>query len=341
MSDLRHDPINDQWVSIARNRRDRPMEFVPMEQLRQQLICPFCKGNEEETPDALAAYQAAGNLLTPDDDPSNWTVRVIPNRYPSFTAHSQENCNEVDTETQPYGPFLSNRSHGIQELIIPSSRHITSLSELTDNELTLSFRAYQDRVFHAQSLGFVKHAMLFMNCRLAAGASLSHIHTQLLGSPIISSQLVDRADRNEAHFQQHGRSLMGSLADWEIDQEVRIVEVTENFCIVCPFASRFAFQVWIIPRAHKFDFTHCSAAARDELAKHCRRLVSRFETVLDNPAYNILFHNDPFGMSGNGHSYLELFPRLTCAAGFEWGTDIWVNPIAPESAARRLRADDS
>ena len=340
MSDLRHDPINDQWVSIARNRRDRPMEFVPMEQLRKQIICPFCKGNEEETPAALAAYDASGAVLNPGEDPSGWTVRVIPNLYPSFSLRTHESRDEPDTGTQNYGPFQSNRSHGIQELIIPSSRHITSLSELTDDELTLSFRACQDRVNHAKSLEYVKHAMLFMNCRLAAGASLGHIHSQLLGSPVVSSRLESRVERNAAYLRQHGRSMVESMANWEIEQESRVVEVTENFCVVCPFASRFAFQVWIIPRVEKFDFLTCSDSVRDELAMHCRRLVSRFETVFDNPAYNLLFHIDPFGMSSGGNGYVELFPRLTQAAGFEWGADIWVNPVAPEAAARRLRVDD-
>lgn len=340
MSDFRYDPINDQWVSIARNRRDRPMELLTIEQIRQQLICPFCRGNEEETPEALAAYKVNGDLLTPDDDPSNWTVRVIPNRYPSFSSRSQATRDEADTGTQDFGPFQSNRSHGIQELIIPSSRHITSLSELTDDELTLSFRACQDRMSHVKSLEFVKHAMLFMNCRLAAGASIGHIHTQLLGSPVVSSQLVSRAQRNEAHFKQHGRAAVESMADWEIEQEVRIVEATENFCIVCPFASRFAFQVWIIPRAQDFDFLTCSAQVRDELAMHCRSLVSRFEMLLDHPAYNILFHVDPYAMSHGGQGYFELFPRLTRAAGFEWGTGIWVNPVSPEAAARRLRVEE-
>lgn len=311
-----------------------------MEQVRQQLICPFCKGNEEETPEALAAYNPDGSLLTPDDDPTGWTVRVIPNRYPSFSSSSLATQNEPVTGTQEYGPYQTNRSHGIQELIIPSSRHIASLSELTDLELTLSFRAYRDRIKQARSVEFVKHAMLFMNCRLAAGASLGHIHTQLLGSPVVGSKLRCRVDRNDAHYMKTGRSLIESMMSWEIAQEARIVDVTENYCVVCPFASRFAFQVWIVPRLHRFDLLNCSDAERDELATHCRNIVKRFETVLDHPAYNLLFHHDPFDVSPNGHGYFELFPRLTRAAGFEWGTDIWVNPVPPEAAARRLRLEE-
>jgi UDPglucose--hexose-1-phosphate uridylyltransferase len=340
MSDLRHDPINDQWVTVAKNRRERPMEFVSIEQTRKQIICPFCKGNEEETPSALAAYQADGTQLESGDDQSNWTVRVVPNLYPSFSQWSSEKNGKPAAQNGGYGPYQLIRPNGIQEIVIPSSRHVISMSELTDNELTLSFQAYQDRMKHVNSLDYVKHAMLFMNCRAAAGASLGHVHTQLIGSPVVSSHLRSRVQRNQAHFREHGSSLMESLIQWEMASESRIVEVTDNFCIVCPFASRFAFQVWIVPLKRNFDFLTCSPDIRNELAMHCRSQVSRMESLLDNPGYNLLLHTDPFGMSEIGSGYVELFPRLTRAAGFEWGTDIWINPVAPEAAARGLRVSE-
>ena len=340
MSDLRLDPINQQWVAIARNQRDRPMEFVPMEQLRQQMICPFCKGNEEETPSALAAYRADGSILLNNEDLSNWSARVIPNRYPSFSFRATEDRDQPDLGNQSYGPFEFNHSQGIQELIIPSSRHVSSLSELSDRELQLSFRACRDRLEHAKSLEYIKHAMLFMNCRLAAGASLGHIHYQLLGTPVISESVTSRTHRAEAYWNENGRSMMVDLANWEIAEGARIVDSTDNFCIVCPFASRFPFQVWIIPRNEKFNFVSCDEAVRNELASHCRNIVTKYEATLDTPAYNLLFHANPFGAVNGQMNYFELFPRLTIAAGFELGTDIWVNPVTPESAARRLRPED-
>ena len=361
MSDLRHDPINDQWVSVATNRRERPMEFVPMEQTLQRIICPFCKGNEDETPNALAAYDEFGNAIS-RNEASPWSVRVVPNKYPSFSNKNGELTAELvepgfgrreASDQYKSGPFRVSTNHGIQELIIPSSRHVTSLTELTDEELKVSFKAYQDRIKHAQSLDYIQHAMLFMNCRLAAGASLGHIHTQLIGSPVVSSRLQTRVSRNQEHFSNHGCSLIESLADWEIKEKLRIVKVTENFCIVCPFASRFAFQAWIIPLTHATDFLECPDSMRDELSVHCRNLVKNMEQVIDNPSYNMLFHLDPFQRTESNENaqssssdrapsswYVELFPRLTRAAGFEWGTDIWVNPISPESAARRLRDRD-
>ena len=347
MSDLRLDPINNRWVSIARNRGDRPVEFAPMEQARQQILCPFCKGNEEETPPLSAAYLPDGSRLDEKSDPSSWSTRVIPNRYPSFSEFvptefvpSKElKSDDESKEDSNHGPFQSNDMPGFQELIIPSPRHITSLSELEDDELFVSFQAYQDRLTHVQSLSWIKHAMLFMNCRPAAGATLGHVHSQLIGSTIVSDHLASCAHRNKEHIQKHGQSIVQSIAAWEIDQADRIVELTENFCVVCPFASRFAFQVWIIPRSSTFDLTKCDAPVREELATLCRTVVLRYETVQDDPAYNLLFHSPPFAMLDGefNQSYFELFPRLTRAAGFEWGTDIWINPVSPESAARRLR----
>ncbi len=325
------------------------MEFIPLEQTRQQIICPFCKGNEDETPKVIVAYHSDGTTLSEADDPTRWTVRVVPNKYPSFAhKNGRQSSFEVPNgvpEAPPEdksrtGIFRTTESIGVQELIIPSSRHITTISELHDDELLLSFRAYQDRLKTLKQLDFVQHAMLFMNCRLAAGASLGHIHTQLVGSPVISGHLTRRVERNSKHVAEHGCSLIESVAQWEMTEGVRVIRQTENFCIVCPFASRFAFQVWIIPLRHQTDFLNCPATMRDELAKHCQGLVRRIESLMDQPAYNMLLHLDPFKSSQQGNWYFEIFPRLTRAAGFEWGTDIWVNPVPPSVAARQLRVQD-
>jgi UDPglucose--hexose-1-phosphate uridylyltransferase len=351
MSNLRHDPVNDQWVAIAKNRQERPMEFIPLEQTRQQMICPFCKGNEDETPKTIVAYRGDGTTLTDADDPTSWTVRVVPNKYPSFANENgwQPSVVLPSSVPNPGVPpqdidrpweFRTTESIGVQELIIPSPRHITTISELRRDELLLSFRAYRDRLRKLSQLDYIKHAMLFMNCRLAAGASLGHIHTQLIGSPVVSGHLGRRVERNSKHFAQHGCSLIDSVARWEMNEEVRVVNHTENFVVVCPFASRFAFQVWIIPLRQRTDFLSCPAEMRDELAEHCQALIQTMESALDSPAYNLLLHLDPFAAAQPGQWYLEIFPRLTRAAGFEWGTDIWVNPVPPSVAARQLRVQD-
>jgi UDPglucose--hexose-1-phosphate uridylyltransferase len=329
MSDLRYDPVSDHWVTIARNRLDRPQEFIPLEQVRQQLICPFCRGNEDQTPAGIAAYLNDGRPLDDSHDPASWVVRVIPNKFPSYAeiAHGQTVA----------GPFGSSSDNGQQLLIIPTHRHLTSISELNEEELHVSLMACQQQISSMKSDAAIRHAMLFMNCRSSAGASLGHIHYQLIGSPVVSGYLAGRVQRNLQSVQRHGQTLMKRILDWEISQKVRIVKLTENYCIVCPFASRFPFQVWIVPMDPQGGFAGCSPAKRNELSQLCRSMVEQLETLLDQTAYNLLLHHAPFHDSDYDHWYIELFPRLTTSAGFEWGTDIWVNPVSPEAAARRLQ----
>lgn len=337
MSDLRFNPITGFWVSIAQNRNDRPVEFVPSERVIKRLLCPFCAGNELETPSALASYDANGNIT---DDPDVWSVRVVPNKYPSFSiANSAEFGNgfqEPNASPAP-GPYGRLDSAGFQELIIPTSRHIVSLGQLTENESKLSVRVYRDRIQSLKETGLVEHAMLFTNCRSSAGASLEHIHTQLIAPPIVSDAVRGRMQRNWQYRNEHGGNLIHAIIDWELQQAVRVIEQSEHFSVVCPFASRFAFQVWIVPNESVPEFLACSSPVLDELAVLMRKQIRRLETVLDAPAYNTLFHLPPFQESETNPWFVEIFPRTTTSAGFELGTDIWINPVPPETASRTLK----
>ena len=213
---------------------------------------------------------------------------------------------------------------------------------MTEAETKIAFVAYQDHLVLLSENPAIKHGMLFTNCRNAAGASLEHIHTQVIGVPMISSYLQGRASRNAAHYQQHSCSLIQSLTNWERDQGHRILEQTEHFTALCPYASQYAYQVWIVPKPTAGDFLNCSSAVRDELALFSQRLVKAIETLLEEPAYNMLFQIAPFGddsvPAAEQPWYIEIIPRTTNAAGFELGTDVWVNPVAPETAAQSLKA---
>jgi UDPglucose--hexose-1-phosphate uridylyltransferase len=265
-------------------------------------------------------------------------VRVIPNKYPAFPGVGPDGIGSPEA-TMDAGPYQRVQMPGEQEVIVSSPRHVSSLSELNHEELHVSFRACQDRIGHLQKLEHVQHAMLFMNCRHSAGASLSHIHTQLIGSPVVSSYLLGRSERNDINFRNHGVSLIQTLTDWELKQETRIIYESDQFVVYCPYASRFAFQARIVPKKNQQHYCDCSPEMLVELSDLCRRLVARLENLLTEPGYNLLLNMAPFSRSENDHWYFEIFPRLTRAAGFEWGTDIWVNPVSPETAARRIRFD--
>ena len=355
MSDLRFDPVSGHWTVIAGNRNDRPIEFLPLERVRKRLICPFCGGNEQETPPTKMMYASDGRQMqsSVDDDGNEhdrWSSRVVSNKYAAFCGverpaestaadqNAQEDVLDVSSGKVAHGPYFRSALPGPQELIIPSRRHILSMSSLYDDELKVLFRANQDRLQTMRDCNSAKHAMLFMNCRSEAGASLEHIHLQLIGSPVISDHLKKRVQRNRLHLDTHKETLMSSLLKWEIEQQTRIIYQAKYFTVVCPFASRFPFQVWIVPNDPSVSFLEVDEAMRDELAFMSRDVIRRLEEELDNPSYNFLMHLAPFSQMTADHWYMEFFPRTTRAAGFELGTDIWVNPIAPELAAKRLRS---
>ena len=340
MSDIRHDPIDDIWVTMAGNRRSRPMEFVTLGQRRQAMICPFCGGNEAETPASIAMFDQDGNFFETGQTDVVWFSRVISNKYPSFSIDGQGEQSPVispDKDRDLPPPFQTNREHGLQELIIPTPRHCVSLSELTDNELEVAFLAIQHRLNAIRSEADIAHAMLFLNCRAEAGASLGHVHWQLIGTPLVSSQLQRRANRESEHQSEFGISLVENLIDWELKQEKRIVCETDNFVVYCPFASRFPFQIHIVPRDSKLSLLDCEASIRDELAWHCRDAVKRLEKLLEDAAYNVLLQLPPMERIEQDPWYLQIFPRVSKPAGFELGSDIWINPVAPEAAAQAIR----
>ena len=329
MADLRFEPVSGTWVAIARNRNRRPMEFVSIPEIKEHVRCPFCSGHEEATPQAVAAYDAEGNKLTSHNPSQPWLVRVVPNKYPSLNEPGQAMAG---------GPYQTSQATGIQEVVVPSPRHISSFSELTHEEATVSLQACQERLRQLAEHPSVQHVMLFMNCGLVAGASLGHIHLQIIASPVSSPSLDRRARLNDQHVTERGHSVLRSLLNWEVEQQERIVEETESFFVLCPFASQYPYQTWFLPKRLESGWTDMDQVEREELGRLLRKYVARLETLLDNPAYNVLFHQPPTSASFRGGGYVELLPRLTRAAGYELGTDIWVNPVAPELAAEQLRS---
>ena len=340
MSDLRHDPIDDVWVTMAGNRRSRPMEFVALGQRRQAMICPFCGGNEAEATAPIAVFDADGSFSETGQPNVTWSSRVISNKYPSFSIGGQAEPSPAIDPTNDHDltpPFQINHEHGLQELIIPTPRHCISISELTDDELEVAFLAIQHRLKTIRSEADIAHAMLFLNCRAEAGASLGHVHWQLIGTPLVSSQLQRRAIRESEHQSEFGISLVGNLVNWELKKQTRIVCETKNFVVYCPFASRFPFQIHIVPRDSKLNLLDCETSIRDELAWHCRDAVRRLEKLLEDTAYNILLQLPPMERVDQDPWYVQIFPRVSKPAGFELGSDIWINPVAPEAAAQAIR----
>lgn len=325
MSEFRQDPLSRRWVIIGGERGGRPNEFVEATTRAKDISCPFCAGHEGETPPALASYSSNGK--------GKWLVRVVPNKFPAVTP----DINTARQELRPPGPLPGFGSH---EVIIESPRHVASLSDLTDAEADAVFAAYRDRLQNLKAEGRFRYVQIFKNVGPGAGASLEHVHSQLVALRSVPEVIEQELKSSGEFFQMHQRSLLLEMLEREIATSERIVATTDHFVAFCPYASRFGYEVWIAPRQHRPRFEDTQGGELGELSRLARDLIGRIERATGQASYNYFLHTQPFDMPAYDHYHwhIEIVPRLTKVAGFEWGTGCFINPYPPEAAAEHLRS---
>jgi UDPglucose--hexose-1-phosphate uridylyltransferase len=323
MSEYRQDPVTENWVIIAQNRGDRPDEFGLPSWKRQSTVCPFCRGQEEETPPEISRY------LLPD---GGWGVRVVPNKFPAVTELA---C--------PPGPpersFIRKEGRGAHEVIIESPSHVVSLTELPDIQSVLAFRAYADRLRALRAEAKYDYGIVFKNVGAEAGASLEHVHSQVLATSFTPPAVSALHARWRSRFGQPGGDVFRTFLDDELTAEVRVVARTQHYVAICPFASRVPYEIRLLPLSQYAYFEMMGDERLAELARLVRDMTRRIEAATHRGAYNLIIHTAPFDTPPHDYYYwhLEILPRLTRAAGFEWGSGCFINPLAPEEAADRLR----
>ncbi len=330
MPDLRKDPIVGRWVIIAKNRAKRPHELGDREAPRAGgRFCPFCEGQEQHTPHEIAAYRNPG---THRDRPG-WRVRVVPNKFPALEI-------EGDLNKRGEGIYDMMRGVGAHEVIIESPDHRVSTTDLTTDGLRDVLWIYRDRLLDLKKDSRLAYGMIFKNVGAAAGASLEHAHSQLIVTPIVPISVAEEIAGSGEFYRYRGRCVFCDMIEQELASEERIVVDSPGFVAFCPFASRFPFETWIVPTNHASHYETLSRGNADELARVLKRVLGKIETALDRPAYNYVIHTAPFDTQALGHYHwhMEIIPRVTKTAGFEWGTGFYINPVPPEEAATFMRA---
>jgi UDPglucose--hexose-1-phosphate uridylyltransferase len=334
MSEIRQDLLSRRWVIIGGERAGRPNEFLEAATRPRDLFCPFCAGHEAETPPAVATYGASG--------PAPWLVRVVPNKFPALTMEGSSVGGTLPVPSPVNGTRSVPTTYGIgrHEVIIESPEHVSTLSELNDEEVETVFTAYRDRLLQLSADGAYRYVQIFKNVGPAAGASLEHLHSQLIALPTVPEVVERELVASGEYFLAHGRSLLLDMLEQELAAQVRIVCQTEHFVAFCPIASRFGYEVWVAPRRHQAKFEAVEPGELGELSRLIRDVIGRIECAVGNVAYNYFLHTRPFDMPAYDHYHwhIEIIPRLTKVAGFEWSTGCFINPYPPESAAAHLRS---
>jgi UDPglucose--hexose-1-phosphate uridylyltransferase len=328
MPELRKDPIVSRWVIVAADRAARPYEFASPPHVRQDTLCPFCEGHEKQTPDEIVARRGPGS----PPNGKGWRVRVVPNKFPALEIHGVPGkqgeglCHWMD-------------GIGVHEVIIESPRHVQSTSELSEAELGEVLEIYRDRLAELKQDPRLVYGMIFKNAGPAAGASLEHLHSQLIAIPVVPINVWEEMTGSLEFFHHHGQCVYCDMVRQELANERRMVLETTRFAAFCPFASRFPFETWILPKRHSSHFENLQKDDLNELSGVLRRVIGTIEGTLDRRAYNYILHTAPFDTQelGHYHWHIEIMPSLTKAAGFEWGTGFYINPVPPEDAASSLR----
>ena len=366
MPELRKDPVIGRWVIISTDRAKRPTDFSRESTKPKGGFCPFCYGNEGKTPPEILAYRPNPGGATPAPDSQGWLVRVVPNKFPALGI-------EGNLDRQAEGMFDKMNGVGAHEVIIETPDHGQTLATLSPKRIEDVLWAFRDRIVDLKKDKRFKYILIFKNHGESAGASLEHSHCQLIALPILPKQVVEELQGAKQFFTLKERCVFCDIIHQELDSGVRvvaeelqgakqyftlkercvfcdiirqerdagtrIVAENEDFITLAPYAPRFPFETWLLPKQHGSAFENSASRVYENLARALKTLLQKTDRVLDNPSYNLVLHSSPVQDSTNDyyHWHIELMPKLTKTAGFEWGTGFYINPTPPEEAARFLR----
>ena len=341
MRELRKDPVLNRWVIISTERGSRPMDFEPEYDHFQGFdprSDPFAEGHEHLTTPEIYAVRAPGS----QPNGPGWRVRVIPNKYPAL---------KIEGDLNPRGYGLYDRMNGVgaHEVVIEAPEPLAVFRELPISHLTDIFKTYRLRVEDLSRDKRFAYVLVFKNHGRPAGASMRHTHSQIIATPIVPKRVIEELLGAQQHWQHKRRSIFVDIIDQELMMQERLVYENDYMLAYCPFASTSPFETHILPKRQSADFRRATSEQLQSLAQAVKAILGKWKGALGDTPYNMLIHTAPNDTSVSGTReefpmldafycwHVEMFPRLTKAAGFEWGTGYYINPTPPEEAAEFMR----
>jgi UDPglucose--hexose-1-phosphate uridylyltransferase len=331
MPELRKDPVVGRWVIISTERSRRPTNFNAENPAAAQAFSPFAEGREDMTPPEVYAVRPPGGKA----NGPGWTVRVVPNKFPAL---------QVEGQLERRGEGLYDKMNGVgaHEVVIEGSNPDLELADLPVEQIQQVLVSYRERMRDLRKDKRLRYVLVFKNKGSAAGATLEHAHSQIIATPIIPRMVQEELDGARRYFELKERNVFQDILDQEMAEGNgrRIVSTTERFVALAPYAPRFPFETWILPRQHCSSY---HTMEDPELFLDCARILKdtlmRLNVALDNPPFNFVLHTAPLAEDDLPyyHWHLEIMPKLTRVAGFEIGSGFYINPTPPEDAAQYLR----
>lgn len=332
MPELRKDPITGRWVIISSERAKRPHDFAKDTVKRKGGLCPLCPGNERMTPQEVFAVRGDGS----SPNQPGWKIRVVPNKFPALMI-------EGDQGKGAEGIYDRMNGIGAHEVILETPDHDKDMFDFDIKDVGNVIIAYRQRVVDLKQDARFKYVLIFKNHGQEAGASLEHSHSQLIALPIVPKRVSEEMVGGYNYFRFRDRCVYCDIVDQELSGKERMVDENADFVSVAPYAPRFPFETWIVPKEHRAIFESINDGEISSFAEILLLTLRRLNDVLSNPPFNYVIHASPFnvGEVEHYHWHLEIIPKLTKIAGFEFGSGFYINPTPPEEAARYLRESSS
>ncbi|HEX5369796.1 MAG TPA: DUF4931 domain-containing protein [Dehalococcoidia bacterium] len=324
--ELRRNSLTGEYVIVAPARGRRP-HSQPLEREKHPVPrydpdCPLCPGNESETPPPLLVLQG-------DEDGGEWSVRVVPNRYPVVApGHG--------------GPGSTDGvATGAHEVLVETPRHDLDLPDRGVDSVAQMLEALHQRLQALEQRRGTQHVIAFKNRGREAGTSLDHPHSQIMALDFLPPVVRRRVALARRFYRRSGRCALCALIEDERRNGARLVFEMDGFIALTSFAGDSPGEALLVPLRHAASFSE----SYDMLPQHSRalhELMTRNRDALDDPPYNLVLHGAPVRALDDPalHWFWQLSPRGTIAAGFELGTGVLVNPLPPEEAAAMLRRAD-
>lgn len=338
-------PSESVLVATARGMRPRTEE-KRIERNTEPHVdrCPFCVGNEDKTPPTI--------LAEPNEE--NWQIRIVENLYPVLgDDRSNTGIN--------FGLQQAIEGYGRHEVIIDHNNHGIAIHEMKVSHLQMLFKTYRQRMQELYDNDErIRYVLVFKNFGEAAGASIKHTHSQIIAMPVIPENVYNEVLNSRNHYQKYHQCIFCTLIDEaltfeatiydrdsgevrrKIDVGQYVVERGEKFIAIKPFASRYEWEVHILPLRHESDFLNSADNDFEDLSKVLKNTMARLDHVIGGAQYNFFLHSQPHGNACSDcapsyHWHLEICPRTSIPTGFELGSGLFVSTISPEDAAKQLR----
>jgi UDPglucose--hexose-1-phosphate uridylyltransferase len=336
MSEVRRDIVTDTWVIIDTENDDIPEILATGQKTSDD--CPLCEGHEDRTPNEIFAFRNGTESNKP-----GWKVRVIPNIKPILKI-------EGELKKSGIGVYDMVTGVGANEVIVETPEHIVNFSELPEEQINLVLQTYRKRIEDLHNDKRIRYILIFKNHgRLAGASTITHTHSDLIALPATPIRVKQKLSGAKEYYGYKERCIFCDIIQQEIEMGDRLVFQSDKFVVITPYASRFPFEILILPKKHAFSYKLIDESEIKDLAHALKKICKSISNVLEDPPFNLILNDSPNllptrrdywrTIKDDFHWHIEITPRIYRTTGFELGTGFYFNRFAPEKAAGILRTD--